>query len=385
MTHRTAFTDQLPTLALVGLGASETMVGLQRAFEPCAQLLQLIVLRWVGRVRKRSILLGGQAFAVAAGLPLLAYGALAAAGGSLAPGVALAAFAASSVGLVVAGAVWFPLLRGYVEPDRIGHFFGLLRTGWNLTLIAYFLGAQAWLAAHPNGFAPLFAVALAAGVVRIALVARLPEARGGVRPRIRVRDAFGLWRRASLRRYLAGVALFGSARRVATPFAIVMMRRTLGLGDADVALATAAFYAGGFVSLYGWGRLVDRFGPRPVFRGAALGMALLLAGFALAGGRATAAAMVAFFFALAVLSAGFGVADTHVLFRLAPDEEPTPTLVVADVTTSLCYGAAPLAAGLLLDLALQRGSEALAAYRVLFLVTAIAAALAPVPLQRFRR
>ena len=45
-------------------------------------------LRWVGRVRKRSILLSGQAFAVVGGLPLLAYGALAAAGGGLAPAVA---------------------------------------------------------------------------------------------------------------------------------------------------------------------------------------------------------------------------------------------------------------------------------------------------------
>jgi predicted MFS family arabinose efflux permease len=200
-----------------------------------------------------------------------------------------------------------------------------------------------------------------------------------------VREALALVRReADLRRYLAGMVLFGAARRAAVPFAIVTMRRSLGLADADVALAIAAFYAGGFASLYGWGRAVDRYGPLPVFRVASLGMAGLLGAFGLFGDAATAAAMVAFFFVLAVLAAGFGVADTHVLFGLAPAREPTATLVVADVATSLAYGAAPLAAGLLLDLALRAGSAPGSAYAVLFLSTAVAAVLAPVPLRRFR-
>ena len=49
MTHKNVFTDQLPTLALVGLGASELWIGLQRAFEPISQLIQLPTLRMVGR------------------------------------------------------------------------------------------------------------------------------------------------------------------------------------------------------------------------------------------------------------------------------------------------------------------------------------------------
>src|SRR5512147_88564 len=84
MTHRNVFTDQLPTLALVGLGASEAWIGLQRAFEPVSQLLQLPALRLVGRHRKRSILVAGQSIAVLGGLPLVAYGWLAHAGGDLA-------------------------------------------------------------------------------------------------------------------------------------------------------------------------------------------------------------------------------------------------------------------------------------------------------------
>jgi hypothetical protein len=386
MTHRNAYTDQLPTLALVGLGASETLVGLQRAFEPLCQLLQLPTLRALGRLRKRSILLGGQALAVVAGLPLAAYGALAGSGREGALVLALASLAATAAGLVVSNTVWFPLLRGYVEPGRIGAFFGVLRTGWHLTLIAFFLGAHRWLEAHPGSFGPVFALASAAGLARIALLVRLPEAAASGDERVRVRDSLALLGSdARLRRYLAGMILFGAARRAAVPFAIVMMRRSLGLSDADVVLATAAFFAGGFASLYGWGRAVDRFGPLPVFVATALGSAALLGGLAAAAPGRQAFAMVAFFFALAVLAAGFGVADTHVLFGLAPEREPTPTLVVADVATSLAYGAAPLAAGLVLELAIGAGAEPAAAYRVLFAVAAAASALAALPLRGFRR
>ncbi len=386
MTHRTIYTEQLPTLALVGLGASEALVGLQRAFEPLSQLLQLVALRAVGRVRKRSILLAGQAFAVLAGLPLAAYGVLAKAGPELGPALALASLALCAVGIVVGNAVWFPLLRGYVEPGRTGQFFAVLRSGWHLTLIVYFVAAERWLAAHPGSFGPLFAVASLAGLLRIALVARLPEARGRGRERLRARDALGLLRsEPRLRRYLAGMILYGAALRAATPFAIVMMRRMLGLSDADVALATAAFYAGGFASLYVWGHVVDRFGPLPVFRLTALGAAVLLAAFALLGGAAGAPAMVAFFFLLAILNAGFGVADTHVLFGIAPEHEPTPTLVIAGLLTSLAYGASPFAAGLLLSAALEAGIAPGPAYRFLFLATAALGALAPLPLRRFGR
>lgn len=384
MTHRAIYTEQLPTLALVGLGASEAVVGVQQAFEPFAQLLKLGALRAVGRVRNRTILVAGQGFAVLAGLPLVAYGALSDAGGVAGPAIALASLALTAVGLVVGNAVWFPLLRGYVEPGRIGQFFGVLRTGWHLTLIAYFVAAQRWLAAHPGAFGPLFAVAALAGAVRIAMVLRLPEADGAGRTRVRIRDAVGLLRtERRLRLYLASMVLYGAARRTAMPFAIVLMRRVLGLSDADVVLATAAFYAGGFASLYGWGRIVDRFGAAPVFRSTAAGTALLLGALAGWGDSASVAAMVGFFFAFSVLSAGFGVADTQALFGLAPEREPTATLIISDVTTSIAYGAVPLIAGLLLDVAIGAGSVPIDAYRVLFVATAVLAALAPLPLRRF--
>src|SRR5262249_48345970 len=150
--------------------------------------------------------------------------------------------------------------------------------------------------------------------------------------RMRTRDVLGLLRhRALLRRYLAGMILCGAGRRASLPFAVVMMRRSMGLSDADVVLTTVASFAGGFASLYGWGRAVDRFGAAPVFQSTALLQAALLVWLAIAGPHASLLAMTGFFFVFVALAAGFGVADTHVLFGLAPEHEATPTLVVADV------------------------------------------------------
>jgi MFS family permease len=387
MTHRLVYTDQLPTLTLVALGASEAVVGFQGAFEPLGQLLQLPTLRFVGRYRKRTILAAGQSVSVLGGLPLLAFVALAALPPPWGIAITLLSLAVSTAGITVSDTAWFPMLRAYIEPEQTGRFFGILRTAWHLTLIAYFIGAQRWLAARPGSFAALFAVATACGVLRIGLIARLPEPPSERGDRPRIREALALLRHERpLRRYLLGVGLCGAARRAVVPFAIVLMRRVLGLTDGDVVLTTLAYFAGGCVSLYLWGRAVDRLGAAPIFLVTGIGLALLY--LAVLGVNAAANAvvpMIAFFFLLNILAAGFGVADTHVMFRLAPVHAPTRHLVVADVTSSVVYGLAPILAGVALDRAVSAGVAPLPAYRVLFVVAAIATVLGLVPLREFRR
>ncbi|MCH7707639.1 MAG: hypothetical protein IH884_04070, partial [Myxococcales bacterium] len=73
MTFQTVFTQPLPTLALLALGASETQVGLQIAALNGFLLLQLPTLRLVARYSKRSILVGGHLFALLAAAPLLGF------------------------------------------------------------------------------------------------------------------------------------------------------------------------------------------------------------------------------------------------------------------------------------------------------------------------
>ena len=156
---------------------------------------------------------------------------------------------AIAAGLNVSGTVWFPLLRSYVESDRVGRFFGILRSGWSVALIAYYLAAQRWLAANPGDFAPLFQAAWALGLLRIALIVRRPEQSERTSDPIHVREAFELVRTSPpLRRYLLGVTWSDAVRFTVVPFAIVMMRREVGFTDAQVLLTTIGFFAGGLVS-----------------------------------------------------------------------------------------------------------------------------------------
>jgi hypothetical protein len=95
--------------------------------------------------------------------------------------------------------------------------------------------------------------------------------------------------------------------------------------------------------------------------------------------------VVLFFFAHAVLAAGFGVADTHVLFSLTPSEAPSRALVLGAVAAGAAAGLAPALAGVLLDRALDGTADALGVYRVFFVVAALLQAGAFLPLRRFAR
>ena len=281
MTFFMVFTQHLPTLALVSLGASETIVGIQSALH-ATELLQLPTLRAVARVSKRSILVIGQTVALVVAVPLLFFDVLSrlsADGSSAGAWIALLSLALATASINVSNTVWFPMLRSYVEPTRIGRFFGVLRSGWHLALIFYYLAAQYWLARHPGEYGPLFLVAWVCGLVRVFMIWRLPERSERTGERIRIREALALVRtNPLLRRYLVGVTWGAAMRMSVVPFVMVMMRREVGFSSGHVLFTTVASFAGGLASLYLWGRVVDRIGPAPVFRLTALGMGLLTAG-----------------------------------------------------------------------------------------------------------
>jgi MFS family permease len=387
-TFRLVFTQHLPTLALVSLGASELVVGVQSAFVFVFIALQLPTLRALSRVSKRAILVASHLIAMSAALPLVFFGKLGGLPGDAAVPVALVSFALVAVGVCVGETVWFPLLRGYVEPEAIGRFFGVLRTGWHLGLIAFYLFSQGWLAAHPGDFATLFGVGFAIGAARTFIISQLPERSERSGERFRVAEVLALLRDARLRHYLATIAWSNSMRLAAIPFAIVMLRRVAGVSDTEVIYTTVAYYAGGVASLYLWGRLVDRVGAVAVLRTTTIGQALLVGVlFAFTPGPAAVPLMVGWFFGISVLASGHGVADTHVLFSLTPPEAPARTLVLGAVGVGVVVAIAPVLAGALLDawLPAAGGSGALDVYRAFFALAGGLLLLALVPLARLAR
>ena len=383
-----AFTEQLPTLALLALGASEAMIGLQSGLARGLFVLQLPGLRLVSWFHKRALLLTGHSIALAASLPLVFFAALERLERPLALSLVFLALFLTAVGISLCELVWFPLLRGYVEPARIGRFFGAVRTTWHLTVIGFFAISQVWLAGHPGAFGALFGLAWLLGLIRTPLIAGLPERSERQAERIRAREALALLRGdPRLRRYLWGTTAFAAVRVSVTPFVLVLLRRELGLPDSSVVVTTIAVYVGGLVSLYLWGALIDRLGPYVVFRSASLACALLYAGLAFLpdAGAAILPAAVAFFCLHSIFAAGFGVADTRVLFELAPPEAPARTLVLASVVFGGISGLAPLLVGASLDAALSGAGDRLAVYRGFFLIAAALQAGSFLPLREFRR
>jgi hypothetical protein len=176
-----AFSEQLPTLALISLGASETLIGAQSGLRLVLGGIQLPALRLISWYSKRSILISGHLIAQLASLPLVFFPLIAALEHDTAVGLVFAALAFTALGLDLGDLVWFPLLRAYVEPERIGRFFGAIRTSWHAAVILFLVGGHFWLARHESGFGLLFGIAWALGLVRLFMVWRLPERseRGG--------------------------------------------------------------------------------------------------------------------------------------------------------------------------------------------------------------
>ncbi len=384
-----ALTEFLPTIALLSLGAGESIVGGQSAVRTFANLLQLPTLRRVARIPKRTILLRGHLLAIVGMLPLLAFTPLreaAQAGDPWPAWIAFASLAVAAAGISISSTVWFPMLRAYVDPDRIGRFFGLLRSGWHFTLIVFYLGAAYWLSRAPGDFAPLFAVVLIFGIVRLLLISRMPEQSELTDQGIRVREAFALVRNnPRLRRLLATVGS-GQALRVSVlPFALVMLRREVGFTEAELLSTSIAIFSGGLASLYFWGRVIDRQGAAIVFQGTSIGLALLtlsLIVVSTSGENAFGGALL-FFFLYAILSSGFGMADTHVLFKLTPVDSPARTLVAAAVSVGVVAALVPFIAGIALEYGLRSAPDRLLVYHVFFTIAATVQAINWWPARHF--
>ena len=98
------------------------------------------------------------------------------------------------------------------------------------------------------------------------------------------------------------------------------------------------------------------------------------------------ASVVLWFFAYSLLVAGFGVADTLLLFQLTPPEAPARTLVLAASAAGIATALVPLTAGIVLDTWLPEDpSLGLPVYRAFFLCIGILHALAFLPLRSLDR
>jgi len=273
-------------------------------------------------------------------------------GGVLAEALAATGIAVTGLGHVIFSSSWFALLNQVVPGDQRGRFFGRLRFCWQ-TVGALFVAGAAALLGHDAAvgqYQLLFAVAWLGTVLRLCFYARIPErprsdAQTATEQTIGVRRAIGAALRAPNYLPFCSYLFLISLVSVAAPMLFGLIeKRVLDLSDGSVALLANLMIVGMIAGFALFGRVIDRFGTKPIFLGCHAGYALIMAAFALRGLSDNALPYLgALHFGFGVTAAALSIAGTTELLALLPPQHQS---VGASVGTSLWKLGHALSAGI---------------------------------------
>ncbi len=299
------------------------------------------------------------------------------------PDVAARAFIAwffvASCFSAVAGVTWNAWVQEWVPARLRGKYFGrrnrllqisvllfLLVTGWALSRWDYSLRA-------------FQAIVVGAVILRscsLYLQWHSPTRPHRPLPRneLSLGEQLGVLRRShSLLWFIAFGAVWQFSANCIGPFYQVFLFEQLHLSAFDVGILSTVSALGGALALPGWGRLLDRYGNRPVMAVSLLVWQVvnLLWCFLDPHSRT----IVYVIWALggmtsmgAIASAGFVLGQFTILLRLIPLEAKGLAIGVNLAITSLAAAIAPILGGYALQVAFAHGFDRLTVYHVAFLV-----------------
>jgi MFS family permease len=182
-----------------------------------------------------------------------------------------ATVAVSNLIMNVAGTVWQSWMSDLVPEERRGRFFGLRNAIHGILGVttAYFAGrGMDWMKARgdePLGYALAFGLAVIFGLVSTLLLFRQPEPELAPRPRLSLRQTFiGPLKEPQFSKLILFLAVWFVTGTLASPFYIVHMMKNLHFSFAAIGVYSIIGGVTGMVMQLIWGRVVDRFGSRPV-------------------------------------------------------------------------------------------------------------------------
>ena len=215
---------------------------------------------------------------------------------------------------------WFVWLPHFVRRGRMGQFQSIrLLVLMAATMLSHAFGGF-FLGWFPGmrGFSGLFAIGALAGFLALLPTARIPEPVRTPPASGSVRDAFrAVVRCRPLMRLFSYMILYNSVAMFAGVFPTVFMRKDLLIPYERLGLYTALASAGTLSATLAWGRLVDRFGGRPVMGGAGIGMVAVSFLWALNAPGHIAALPFAQFLS-GVAQSAFSVSWLPLLYSLSP-------------------------------------------------------------------
>ena len=182
-----------------------------------------------------------------------------------------AVVAASSILMNIAGTIWQSWISDLVPEARRGRFFGLRNAVHGLigVLTAYGAGRgmDALKAAghEPLGYGLAFGLAAAFGITSTILLTRQPEPEMPEKPPVGMRELlFGPLKEPQFRRLTAFLAAWFLTGTLASPFYIVHMMKNLHFSFTAIGVYSIIGGLTGMLFQLFWGRIVDRFGSKPV-------------------------------------------------------------------------------------------------------------------------
>jgi MFS family permease len=182
----------------------------------------------------------------------------------------------------------------------------------------------------------------------------------------------------SLLWFIAFGAVWQFAANCFGPFYHVFMFEQLDLSAWDVGVLSTVSALGGALSLPAWGKMLDRYGNRPVMVCSLLVWQLVNFLWCLL--TPTSHTIVYLIWALggmtsmgAIASAGFVLGQFTILLRLIPPEAKSLAIGLHLAVTSLAAAIAPIVGGLVLNRALAHWSDAVTVYHVCFILQPVLA------------
>jgi MFS family permease len=295
-------------------------------------------------------------------------------------------FFISSLFGAIAGVTWNAWVQEWVPARLRGKYFGRRNRLLQISVLLFLL-VTGWVLARWNYAVPAFqAIIAGAAVLRVfsiywQWISPTRAHRPVETPALSFRAQVGVLQRAhSLLWFIAFGAVWSFAANCFGPFYQVFLFEQLNLSAFDVGILSTVSALGGALALPAWGKLLDRYGNRPVMAFSLLVWQVVnfLWCFLAPGSRT----MVYVIWALggmtsmgAIASAGFVLGQFTILLRLIPLEAKSLAIGLNLAVTSLAAAIAPIAGGAVLQAALARWPNALDVYHVAFLVQPVIAVL----------
>ncbi len=183
----------------------------------------------------------------------------------------LATVAVSSIIMTIAGTTWTSWISDLVPEERRGRFFGLRNAIHGIIGVATAYGAgrgMDWLKAsglEPVGYGLAFGLAVLFGFVSTVLLFKQPEVELEPRPALSLRETFlGPLKEPQFSRLMLFLAVWFVTGTLASPFYLVHMMKNLHFSFAAIGIYSIIGGVAGMAFQLFWGRVIDRFGSRPV-------------------------------------------------------------------------------------------------------------------------